>query len=284
MYSPARLLVILIAAVFAAELLVMSALTLLAPMPPWLENTLDAFLLVVLLFPFLYYWLFRPLRTLNVELAARTRDAESANRAKSAFMANISHEIRTPLHVLIGISHLLRRDPDSPVQLQRLNQLCATSEHLLVLVNDILDLSKIEAGRFVLDDSEFRLGTIIDQMQEVIGQLVRDKKLKLTTDIAPSARDITLCGDALRLTQVLINLGGNAVKFSEHGEIRLGVAISRKIMSAFICVFRCATAESESRRKTRRASSSHSSSSMLRSRANMAAPGSGWRSASGWLH
>lgn len=225
MYSPARLLAILIAAAFAAELLIMSVLNLLAPLPQWLENTLDAFLLAVLLFPFLYYWLFRPLKTLNVELAARTRDAESANRAKSAFMANISHEIRTPLHVLIGISHLLRRDPDSPVQLQRLNQLCATSEHLLVLVNDILDLSKIEAGRFVLDDSEFRLGTIIDQVQEVISQLVHDKKLKLTTDIAPSARDVTLCGDALRLTQVLINLGGNAVKFSDHGEIRLGVAI-----------------------------------------------------------
>jgi signal transduction histidine kinase len=131
MYSPARLLVTLILAVFAAELLIMSAFSLFSPFPKWIENTLDAFVLVVLLFPILYFQVYRPLRTLNVELVERTREAESANRAKSAFMANISHEIRTPLHVLIGLGHLLRRDSDHPVQPQRINQLCATSDHLL---------------------------------------------------------------------------------------------------------------------------------------------------------
>lgn len=223
MYSPTRLLVTLIIAVFAAELLIMSALTLLAPIPRWLENTLDSFLLVILIFPFLYFRVFRPLRTLNVELEARTKDAESANRAKSAFMANISHEIRTPLHVLIGLGNLLRRDPDQPVQLQRLDQLCATSDHLLSLVNDILDLSKIEAGRFVLDDSVFRLGSIIDHVQEVIAQLASSKNLMLITDIAMATREATLRGDPLRLSQILINLGGNAVKFSDKGAIRICV-------------------------------------------------------------
>jgi len=225
MYSPTKLLAISIAAIFAVELLIMSALPLLAPLPWWLENTLDAFLLVILLFPILYFQVFKPLRTLNVELEERTRDAESASRAKSTFMANISHEIRTPLHVLIGISHLLRRAPDNPVQLQRLDQLCATSEHLLVLVNDILDLSKIEAGRFVLDDSVFRLGNVIDQVLEVMTQLAREKNLALTTDIAPAVHDVALHGDHLRLSQILINLGGNAVKFSDHGAICLGVGV-----------------------------------------------------------
>lgn len=225
MYSPTRLLATLIISVFAAELMIMSALSLLEPMPQWLENSLDAFLLVVLVFPILYFRVFRPLRTLNAELVARTKDAESANRAKSAFMANISHEIRTPLHVLIGLGHLLRRDPDHPVQLQRLDQLCATSDHLLALVNDILDLSKIEAGRFVLDDSVFRLGTVIDQVQEVIAQLANEKNLTLTIDIAPVYRETTLCGDSLRLSQILINLGGNAVKFSKQGTIRFGINI-----------------------------------------------------------
>ncbi len=225
MYSPVRLLVTLIVAVFAAELTIMSALTLLAPIPRWLENTLDSFLLVILIFPVLYYWMFRPLKTLNIELEARTRDAESANRAKSAFMANISHEIRTPLHVLIGLGNLLRRDPDQPVQMQRVDQLCATSDHLLSLVNDILDLSKIEAGRFVLDDSVFCLGSVIDHVQEVIAQLASSKDLMLIMDIAATSREATLRGDPLRLSQILINLGGNAVKFSERGAIHICVTV-----------------------------------------------------------
>ena len=225
MYSPTRLLATLIISVFAAELLIMSALSLLEPLPQWFENALDAFLLVVLVFPILYFRVFRPLKTLNAELFARTKEAESANLAKSAFMANISHEMRTPLHVLIGLGQLLRRDPDHPVQLQRLDQLCATSDHLLALVNDILDLSKIEAGRFVLDDSVFRLGTVIAQVQEVLGQLAFGKSLTLNIDIDPEYLDTTLRGDSLRLSQILINLGSNAVKFSDHGTILIGVTI-----------------------------------------------------------
>ena len=225
MYSPTRLLLTLIIAVFTAELLIMSSLTLFAPLPRWFENSLDAFLLVILIFPILYFRVFRPLKKLNVELESRTKEAESANRAKSAFMANISHEIRTPLHVLIGLGQLLRRDPDHPVQMQRLDQLCATSDHLLALVNDILDLSKIESDRFVLDDSVFRIGSVIDHVHEVIAQLAMNKNLTLTADVSPKCRETVLCGDPLRLSQILINLGGNAVKFSEHGTILLGVTV-----------------------------------------------------------
>ena len=225
MNSPTRLLVILIAAVFAGEWLIMSALTLLAPIPRWIENSLDSFILIILLFPVLYYRVFRPLRTLNLELERRTKEAESANRAKSAFMANISHEIRTPLHVLIGLGQLLRRDPDRPVPLQRLDQICATSNHLLALVNDILDLSKIEDERFVLDDGAFCLGRVIDQVREVVAQLASGKGLALNIDIEPSLLDTTFRGDSLRLSQILINLGGNAVKFSDRGSITIGATV-----------------------------------------------------------
>ena len=225
MYSPTRLLVTLITAVFAGEWLIMSALTLLEPLPRWMENSLDALALVILLFPVLYFRVFRPLRTLNLKLETRTKEAEAANRAKSAFMANISHEIRTPLHVLIGLGQLLRRDPDHPVPLQRLDQLCATSDHLLALVNDILDLSKIEDDRFMLDNSVFRLGSVIDQVNEVVGQLASAKNLTLDIDIDPSHLEATCRGDALRLSQILINLGGNAVKFSDQGSITIGATI-----------------------------------------------------------
>ena len=225
MYSPKKLFAVLIISVFAAELLIMSALSLVEPIPQWIENSLDAFLLVVLVSPMLYFWVFRPLKKLNAELEARTRDAELANRAKSAFMANISHEIRTPLHVLIGLGQLLRRDPDHPVQLQRLDQLCATSDHLLALVNDILDLSKIESGRFVLDDGVFFLGSVVDQVREVVAQLAFSKNLELKIDIPPACFNTSVRGDSLRLSQILINLGGNAVKFSNHGTIHIGVSI-----------------------------------------------------------
>ena len=225
MYSPKRLFAALIISVFAAELLIMSVLSLLEPIPQWFENALDAFLLVVMVSPMLYFWVFRPLKQLNAELEARTMDAESANRAKTAFMANISHEIRTPLHVLIGLGQLLRRDPNHPVQLQRLDQLCATSDHLLALVNDILDLSKIESGRFVLDDGVFLLGSVIEQVKEVIEQLAFSKNLALKIDMPPACFNASVRGDSLRLSQILINLGGNAVKFSNHGTIHIGVSI-----------------------------------------------------------
>lgn len=237
MYSPKKLLATLIISVFAAELLIMSALSLLEPIPQWLENSLDAFLLVVLVFPILYFRVFMPLKRLNAELEERTKDAESANRAKSAFMANISHEIRTPLHVLIGLGQLLRRDPAHPVQLQRLEQLCATSDHLLALVNDFLDLSKIESGRFVFDNSIFRLGTVMNQVEEVIAQLAFGKNLTLKIDISPACLNATLRGDSLRLSQILINLGGNAVKFSDQGTIHIGVSILSETVSSLRMCF-----------------------------------------------
>jgi two-component system sensor histidine kinase/response regulator len=239
MFSPRRLLVLLIVALFAAEMAIMVTFDFLPPMRPRTENLLDALLLVILLLPIFYLGAYKPLRNslaklterareieaLNGQLVIRTREAESANLAKTAFLANISHEIRTPLHALIGLGHLLRRNPATPLQLQRLEQLCATSEHLLSLVNDILDLSKIEADRLVLDDSDFRIGTLTERVQEVVAGLARDKGLVFSLDVSPALRDTTVRGDSLRLAQILINLGSNAVKFSDRGTVRMVMAL-----------------------------------------------------------
>ena len=149
--------------------------------------------------------------------------AELADRAKSAFLANMSHEIRTPLHIVIGLGHLLRRDLADPAQRQRMDQLCATSDHLLAIVNDILDLSKIEAERLTLDRRDFRLAEVVDKALRMLAEPAREKGLTLTADVAPAVRELRLQGDPLRLAQVLINLCGNAVKFTERGTVRLAI-------------------------------------------------------------
>ena len=149
--------------------------------------------------------------------------AERASRAKSIFLANMSHEIRTPLHVIIGLGHLLDRDLAGSGQEKRIEQLCANADHLLALVNDVLDLSKIEAGRLVLDASDFLLASVIDRVMAVVARPARDKGLALRAEIAPALRELALRGDALRLAQILINLGSNAVKFTNAGEICIGI-------------------------------------------------------------
>ncbi|HTY98309.1 MAG TPA: GAF domain-containing protein, partial [Rhodocyclaceae bacterium] len=160
-------------------------------------------------------------------VAQRTRieraTAEAATAAKSAFLANMSHEIRTPLHVIIGLAHLLRRDLTEPGQLQRIDQLCANSDHLLALINDVLDLSKIEAQGLKLDRRIFQLGALVDQVLRVVEPPAQAKALQLTAEMAPELRGKSVLGDPLRLAQVLINLCGNAVKFTDQGSVRLAI-------------------------------------------------------------
>ena len=157
-------------------------------------------------------------------LAQAKEGAEQANQAKSLFLANMTHEICTPLHVIIGLAHLLRRDLADPIHRQRLDQLCSTSDHLLSLINDVLDLSKIEARRLTLEQDDFRLGDVLANVLRMIEGPAQEKGLALTTDIAPSLRGLRLRGDAVRLAQVLINLMGNAVKFTDRGSVRLAIA------------------------------------------------------------
>lgn len=156
---------------------------------------------------------------LNLRLEERAHDAESATRAKSAFLANMSHEIRTPLNAIIGLTHLVWRAGQPPEQAARIKKIETAGLHLLSIINDILDISKIEAGRMELESTDFHLSAILDNIQSFIGEQARSKGLviKIDTDSVP----VWLRGDPTRLRQALLNYAGNAVKFTEHGTITL---------------------------------------------------------------
>jgi len=152
-------------------------------------------------------------------LSIAKTQAESANIAKSAFLANMSHEIRTPMNAILGLTHLLQRASTTPEQAERLGKIDGAGLHLLAIINDILDLSKIEAGRLQLDNTDFHLSAILDNVASLISESAHAKGLRVEedTDDVP----MWLCGDATRLRQALLNFAGNAVKFTEHGSIVL---------------------------------------------------------------
>ena len=158
-------------------------------------------------------------RRAEIELAAAKEAAEAANRAKSAFLANMSHEIRTPLGAISGLAHLLRRTGVSDKQGEQLDKIDAASRHLLEIINSILDLSKIEAGKFELGDDAVSIGGIFHNVASILHTQLLNKKLTLRTELADFPA--TLRGDATRLQQALFNYAGNAMKFTEHGSITL---------------------------------------------------------------
>jgi len=155
----------------------------------------------------------------NEALAGRASEAEAASRAKSAFLANMSHEIRTPMNAILGLTHLMMREARDPRQRGRLEKIDDSARHLLQVINDILDLSKIEAGKMLLEDVEFPIDRVMTRAFEMVSARAREKGLELIldTDHLPDR----LRGDATRLTQVLINLLSNAVKFTDKGWVRL---------------------------------------------------------------
>jgi len=149
--------------------------------------------------------------------------AEAANQAKSAFLANMSHEIRTPLNAILGLNHLMQADTLAPEQSGRLTKMEVASRHLLSLINDILDLSKIEAGRLEIETDNFHLSAVIDNVASIIRESARGKGLSLEVD--PDGVPLWLRGDVTRLRQSLLNLASNAVKFTERGAIAIRAAL-----------------------------------------------------------
>ncbi len=155
----------------------------------------------------------------TIQLKTALVAAESANRAKTAFLANMSHEIRTPLNAIVGMSNLLRRNGVTPVQGEKLERIDTASRHLLEVINTILDLSKIEAGKFELEKLPVQVATIATNVASMLMERVQKKGLRLLieTDDLPSG----LLGDPIRLQQSLLNYASNAVKFTESGTIKL---------------------------------------------------------------
>jgi PAS domain S-box-containing protein len=145
--------------------------------------------------------------------------AEAANEAKSRFLANMSHEIRTPMNAIIGLSYLMQHEDPTPRQMERLEKIGSAAEHLLGIINDILDISKIEAGRLELTPTIFRLSDVISNVTTLISERVKAKNLHFYTYVAELPP--LLEGDALRLSQILLNYVGNAVKFTPSGSVSL---------------------------------------------------------------
>ncbi|MDD5613386.1 MAG: ATP-binding protein, partial [Gallionella sp.] len=149
--------------------------------------------------------------------------AETANIAKSAFLANMSHEIRTPLNGILGMAHLIRREGLNDQQVKRMDTLQTSSEHLLNIINAILELSKIEAGKFTLEENEVKIESLVANIASILQERLQARHIKLRTEIG--VLPDSLLGDATRIQQALLNYAGNAVKFTEHGSITLRVRL-----------------------------------------------------------
>jgi len=159
----------------------------------------------------------------EAELRAAKEAAESATRAKSDFLANMSHEIRTPMNAILGMTHLALKTSLTPKQSDYLTKVKSAAQSFLGIINDILDFSKIEAGKLSVEEIDFELEKVLDNVSTVVGQKAQDKNLEFLIAAQPDIHH-TLVGDPLRLGQILINLVNNAIKFTERGEVVVGVS------------------------------------------------------------
>ncbi len=160
------------------------------------------------------------LQALNDQLVAARDRAEAASRAKTAFLANMSHEIRTPMNAILGLTHLLQREPRNGADAERLAKITEAGRHLLEVINDVLDLSKIESGKLQLEHARFNVDSVVARCCALVAERARAKGLELV--VAGGAHlPRHMIGDPTRLSQALLNLLSNAVKFTEHGSVLL---------------------------------------------------------------
>jgi len=180
------------------------------------------------------------LKQFNTELESRvlerTRELEAANRFKSEFVARMSHEIRTPMNGVIGACELAMREASPHKVREYLDMIHSSAINLMDLVNDILDLSSIESGRIKFEANRFSLRDTVERIYDVFHEMIQEKDLEFAVDISPDIPDM-LIGDALRLRQVMINILGNAFKFTEKGEIVLRIELKDRSASELELLF-----------------------------------------------
>ncbi len=170
------------------------------------------------------------------ELVRATEAAEAASRAKTQFLANVSHEIRTPMSAILGMLTLLQRTPLAPAQTDYATKAQGAAHSLLGLLNQILDFSKTEQGKMKLDEQPFHIDTLLGEVQALAAGLVESKWLAVEFDVDP-ALPRGLVGDAMRLKQVLVNLVGNAVKFTERGTVNVRIRVCERVATGVTLEF-----------------------------------------------
>ncbi|MES2936065.1 MAG: response regulator [Pseudomonadota bacterium] len=174
----------------------------------------------------------------EAELATRHAKemAEEATRTKSAFLANISHEIRTPMNAVIGLSHLALKTELTQQQRDYLVKIQSSGSHLLGLINDVLDFSKVEAGQLAIEQADFALAEQLEAVDTLLAQKCAEKGLGLKLEIAPDVPAV-LVGDSLRVRQILINYASNAVKFTSRGEVAVRVDVQERSQDGVLLRF-----------------------------------------------
>lgn len=190
----------------------------------WQKGFLMLGMLVLITFMVVVIRGYRKKRQTAERLKEALDQAEAATLAKSQFLSVMSHEIRTPLNGVIGFTKLLKVEEPAVHQVEYLDMLEFSANHLLSLINDILDFNKLESGKFELENAPFQVDDLLGKLYQTFAFYEKEKGLKLKLDI-PEGRKLNILGDQLRLNQVITNLLGNAVKFTKEGEVSFGYKI-----------------------------------------------------------